>query len=148
MRFPQDYVVLVSGCCDTALEVEVHRLVALCSGEVFPEPFAVVLSLRCAVGLAGAFWRVFPERCLGGSGGGSPRACLRCFYSSACCSVLSDGLCCLVVGLCILVKSAWALLVEVLCPLWTVILAPSPADCGVLRWLANVADLSLAMMGR
>ncbi|MQL91653.1 hypothetical protein Taro_024268 [Colocasia esculenta] len=30
-----------------------------------------VLGLRCAVGLAGAFWRVFPEQCLGGSGGGS-----------------------------------------------------------------------------
>ncbi|MQM00196.1 hypothetical protein Taro_032928, partial [Colocasia esculenta] len=31
--------------------------------------------LRCAtsVGLASAFWRVFPERCLGGSGGGCPR---------------------------------------------------------------------------
>ncbi|MQL73774.1 hypothetical protein Taro_006099, partial [Colocasia esculenta] len=55
------------------------------------------LSLRCAVGLAGAFWRVFPERCLGGFGGGSPRTGLRCFCSSACCSVLSDGLCCLVI---------------------------------------------------
>ncbi|MQM18638.1 hypothetical protein Taro_051633 [Colocasia esculenta] len=105
-------------CCDTCLwllsawcwlvvssgEAEVHRLVALCSGEVFPEPFVVVLSLRCAVGLAGVFWRVFPERCLGGYGGGSPRTYLRCFYSSACCSVLSDSLCCLVIGLCILVK--------------------------------------------
>ncbi|MQM14609.1 hypothetical protein Taro_047543 [Colocasia esculenta] len=32
--------------------------------------------LRYAVVLAGAFWRVFLERCLGGSGGGSPRTCL------------------------------------------------------------------------
>ncbi|MQL94715.1 hypothetical protein Taro_027373 [Colocasia esculenta] len=38
------------------------------------------------------------ERCLGGSGRGSPRTGLYCFYSSACCSVLSDGLCSLVVG--------------------------------------------------
>ncbi|MQM03693.1 hypothetical protein Taro_036478, partial [Colocasia esculenta] len=30
------------------------------------------------------------KRCLGGSGGGSPRTCLRCFCSSACCSVFSD----------------------------------------------------------
>ncbi|MQM17607.1 hypothetical protein Taro_050580 [Colocasia esculenta] len=59
---------------------------------------------ECAVGLAGAFWRVFPERCLGGSGGGSPRTCLHCSCSSTCCSVLSVSLCCLVVGLCILVK--------------------------------------------
>ncbi|MQM12126.1 hypothetical protein Taro_045040, partial [Colocasia esculenta] len=36
-----------------------------------------VLCLRCTVGLAGAFWRVFSERCLGGSGGGSPRTYLR-----------------------------------------------------------------------
>ncbi|MQM11075.1 hypothetical protein Taro_043976 [Colocasia esculenta] len=42
--FPQDCVVLVSCCCGAALEVEVHRLVALCSGEVFPEPFAIVLN--------------------------------------------------------------------------------------------------------
>ncbi|MQL76655.1 hypothetical protein Taro_009035, partial [Colocasia esculenta] len=47
--------------------------------------------LRCAVSLAGAFWRVFPERCLGGSGGGSLRTSLRCFCSSACCNVLFDG---------------------------------------------------------
>ncbi|MQM10128.1 hypothetical protein Taro_043018, partial [Colocasia esculenta] len=59
VRFPQNCVVLISGCCCVALEVEVHRLVALCSGE----------GLRCAIGLAGAFWRVFPELCLGGSSG-------------------------------------------------------------------------------
>ncbi|MQM18047.1 hypothetical protein Taro_051031 [Colocasia esculenta] len=47
-------------------------------------------SLRCAVGLAGAFWRVFPERCLGGSGEGSPKTCLCCFCSSTCYNVLSD----------------------------------------------------------
>ncbi|MQL92259.1 hypothetical protein Taro_024872 [Colocasia esculenta] len=46
----------------------------------------------------------FPERCLGGSGEGSLRIGLCCFCSPACCSVLSDGPCCLVVGLCILVK--------------------------------------------
>ncbi|MQM04176.1 hypothetical protein Taro_036970 [Colocasia esculenta] len=40
--------------------------------------------LRYAVVLAGAFWRVFPEWCLGGSGGGSPRTGLRCFYSLQC----------------------------------------------------------------
>ncbi|MQM05000.1 hypothetical protein Taro_037808 [Colocasia esculenta] len=40
---------------------------------------AVLVGLRCAVGLAGAFWRVFLERCLGGSGGGSPRTSLSCF---------------------------------------------------------------------
>ncbi|MQM04094.1 hypothetical protein Taro_036890 [Colocasia esculenta] len=50
-----------------------------------------------SVGLAGAFWRVFPERCLGGSGGGSPRTVLCCFCSSAGCSILSDVSCCLVV---------------------------------------------------
>ncbi|MQL90585.1 hypothetical protein Taro_023193 [Colocasia esculenta] len=58
-----------------------------------------------AVVLAGAFWWVFPERCLGGSGGGSPRTYLRCFCSSACCSV---SLCwSVLVGrliLCVLVK--------------------------------------------
>ncbi|MQM13179.1 hypothetical protein Taro_046102 [Colocasia esculenta] len=63
-----------------------------------------VLGLRCAVGLTGAFWRAFPERCLGGSGGVSPRTGLHCFCSSACCSVLSDGPCCLVIELCVLVK--------------------------------------------
>ncbi|MQL82465.1 hypothetical protein Taro_014932 [Colocasia esculenta] len=31
VRFPQNCVVLVSGCCCVALEAEVHRLVALCS---------------------------------------------------------------------------------------------------------------------
>ncbi|MQL93426.1 hypothetical protein Taro_026071 [Colocasia esculenta] len=64
----------------------------------------LLLGLRSAIGLAGVFWRVLPERCLGGSGRGSPRTGLRCFCSSACCSVLSDGQCCFVVGLCILVK--------------------------------------------
>ncbi|MQL72521.1 hypothetical protein Taro_004859 [Colocasia esculenta] len=45
-------------------------------------------SLRCAVGLAGAFWRVFPEWCLGGFGGGSPRTFL---CSSQECSVFVSG---------------------------------------------------------
>ncbi|MQL95356.1 hypothetical protein Taro_028028 [Colocasia esculenta] len=63
-----------------------------------------IWGLRCAVGLAGAFWRVFPERCLGGSGGGSPRIDLRFFCSSAYCGILFKILCRWVVGLCILVK--------------------------------------------
>ncbi|MQM06282.1 hypothetical protein Taro_039103 [Colocasia esculenta] len=42
-----------------------------------------VLGLRCAVGFASAFWRVFPEWCLGGFGGGSPRTGLHYFCSSA-----------------------------------------------------------------
>ncbi|MQL97264.1 hypothetical protein Taro_029952, partial [Colocasia esculenta] len=69
VRFPQNCVMLVSGCCYVALWVEVHRLVAQCSGE----------GLRYVVGLAGAFWQVFPERCLDGSGGGSPRMALGAF---------------------------------------------------------------------
>ncbi|MQM01490.1 hypothetical protein Taro_034256 [Colocasia esculenta] len=90
--------------------------------------------LRYAVVLAGVSWRVFPERCLGGSGGGSPRTCLRCFCSSACCSVLSDGLCCLVVWV---VHSGegssqdrpLSLLVEVLprnalCSFWATVVLP------------------------
>ncbi|MQM13041.1 hypothetical protein Taro_045963 [Colocasia esculenta] len=93
--------------------VRFPRTVCCCPGEGFSQDYFALIStvvvlpqsLRCAVGLAGAFWRVFLERRLGGSGGGSPRTCLRCFCSSACCSVLSDGLCCLVVGLCILVKA-------------------------------------------
>ncbi|MQL93745.1 hypothetical protein Taro_026391 [Colocasia esculenta] len=92
--------------------VRFPRTVCCCPGEHFSQDcfvlaFVVAVlpqSLRCAVGLAGAFWRVFPERCLGGSSGGSPKTCLHCFCSSTCCSVLSDSLCCLVVGLCILVK--------------------------------------------
>ncbi|MQL71277.1 hypothetical protein Taro_003577 [Colocasia esculenta] len=79
--------------------VRFPRTICCCPSESFSQDcFALVSavsvlpqSLRCAVGLAGAFWRVFPERCHGGSGGGSPRACLRCFCSSACCSVLSVG---------------------------------------------------------
>ncbi|MQM23061.1 hypothetical protein Taro_056122, partial [Colocasia esculenta] len=59
---------------------------ALCSGhraeQVLPEFFSV--------GSGG-------KRFLGGSGGGSPRAVLRCFCSSACCNVLFNGPCCLVV---------------------------------------------------
>ncbi|MQL81956.1 hypothetical protein Taro_014422 [Colocasia esculenta] len=118
------------------------RTVCCCPGEGFSQDYfalvsvVVVLpqSLRCTVGLAGAFWRVFPERCLGGSGGGSPRTCLRCFCSSAGCSVLSDGLYCLVVGLCILVKvllriALLSLLVEVLpksalCSFWATVVLP------------------------
>ncbi|MQL81774.1 hypothetical protein Taro_014229 [Colocasia esculenta] len=74
-----------------------------------------VLGLRYAVVLAGAFWWVFPERCLGGSSGGSPRTILCCFCSSACCSVLFDDPCCLVIGLCIPVKVLPRI---VLCHFW------------------------------
>ncbi|MQM23321.1 hypothetical protein Taro_056386 [Colocasia esculenta] len=61
-------------------------------------------SLRCVFGWLVHSGGFFPERCLSGSGGGSPKTGLRCFCSPACCSVLSNGPCCLVVGLCILVK--------------------------------------------
>ncbi|MQM11128.1 hypothetical protein Taro_044033, partial [Colocasia esculenta] len=91
-------------------------------------------SLRCAVCLAGAFWRVFLERCLGSSGGGSPKTCLRCFCSSACCSVFSDGLCCWPFGLCVLVKvlpriAPLLILAEVLprsaqCSFWATVVLP------------------------
>ncbi|MQM05875.1 hypothetical protein Taro_038692 [Colocasia esculenta] len=95
--------------CDTYLWLmSAWCWLVVSSGEVLPESFSIVSGgsegLRYAVGLAGAFLRVFPERCLGGFGGGSPSTCLCCFCSSACFSVLSDGPCCLVVGLCILVK--------------------------------------------
>ncbi|MQL69926.1 hypothetical protein Taro_002248 [Colocasia esculenta] len=74
-----------------AVVFSVWRTVAGKSSEVLLESFSVgsggsedysvlvsavaVLpqGMRYAVVLAGAFWRVFPERCLGGSGGGSPR---------------------------------------------------------------------------
>ncbi|MQL69157.1 hypothetical protein Taro_001453 [Colocasia esculenta] len=74
-------------------------LSALCwlvvnSGELLPEFFSV--------GSCGS--KVFPEQCLGGSGGGSPRTCLRYFCSSARCSVFSDGPCCWPFRLCVLVK--------------------------------------------
>ncbi|MQM11442.1 hypothetical protein Taro_044349, partial [Colocasia esculenta] len=92
--------------------VRFPRTVCCCPGESFSQDcFALVhaivvlpQSLRCAVGLAAAFWQVFPERCLGCSGGGSYRTSSCCFCSSACCSVLSDGLGCSIIGLCILVK--------------------------------------------
>ncbi|MQM13434.1 hypothetical protein Taro_046359 [Colocasia esculenta] len=102
--------------CDTYLWLlSAWCWLVVSSSEVLPESFSigfggcedcsvfvsavVVLpqGLRYAVVLAGAFWRVFPEWCLGGSGGGSPRTCLRCFCSSACCGVLSEGLCRLVI---------------------------------------------------
>ncbi|MQM01578.1 hypothetical protein Taro_034336 [Colocasia esculenta] len=67
------------------------RTVFCCPGESFSQDCSVLISaiavlpqgLRYAasVGLAGAFWRVFPERCLRGSGGGSPMTDLCCFCS-------------------------------------------------------------------
>ncbi|MQL83681.1 hypothetical protein Taro_016185 [Colocasia esculenta] len=80
--------------CRGALPVTMDCSVLVSAVAVLPQG----LSYAASIGLAGAFWRVFPERCLRGSGGGSPRTGLCCFYSSACCSVLSDGLCSLVVG--------------------------------------------------
>ncbi|MQL74184.1 hypothetical protein Taro_006522 [Colocasia esculenta] len=102
---------LVYGCCQPGAgwlwALNCFTLVSAVA--VLPQ------SLRCAVGLAG----FFPERCLGGSGGGSPRTGLCCFCSSACCSVLSDGSCCLVVwvvhsGECSSQDRPLSLLVEVL----------------------------------
>ncbi|MQM23093.1 hypothetical protein Taro_056154 [Colocasia esculenta] len=55
----------------------------------------------------GAFWRVFPEWHLGGSGGGSPRTGLCCFCSFAYCSVLSDGFLGHVGGLCVSLGCGW-----------------------------------------
>ncbi|MQM00507.1 hypothetical protein Taro_033242, partial [Colocasia esculenta] len=82
--------------------VRFPKTVCCCPGEGFSQDCSALVSavamlpqgLRCAasVGLASAFLRVFPERCLGGSGGGCPRTCLCCFCSSACCNVFSDGL--------------------------------------------------------
>ncbi|MQL90535.1 hypothetical protein Taro_023134 [Colocasia esculenta] len=85
--------------------VRFPRTVCCCSGEGFSEDCSVLVyavmvlpqGLRYAVVLTGAFWWIFPEWRLGGSGGGSPKTGLRCFYSSTCCSVLSDGPCCLIV---------------------------------------------------
>ncbi|MQL88583.1 hypothetical protein Taro_021157 [Colocasia esculenta] len=65
--------------------VRFPKTVCCCPGEGFSQDcFALVSvvavlpqSLMCAVGLAGAFWRVFPKQCLGGSSGGSPQTCLR-----------------------------------------------------------------------
>ncbi|MQM14461.1 hypothetical protein Taro_047393, partial [Colocasia esculenta] len=95
--------------------VRFPRTVCYCPGEGFSQDCSALIStvamlpqgLRCAtsIGLASAFWRVFPERCLGGSGGGCPRTGLCCFCSSTCCSVLYDGPCSSVIwGLCILVE--------------------------------------------
>ncbi|MQL89082.1 hypothetical protein Taro_021653, partial [Colocasia esculenta] len=60
------------------------------SGEVLPEFFSVGSGgsegLRYAIDLAGAFWWVFLEWCLGGSGGGSPRTGLQVLPKSVLCS--------------------------------------------------------------
>ncbi|MQM12268.1 hypothetical protein Taro_045184 [Colocasia esculenta] len=105
VRFPQNCVVLVSGCCGVALWVEVSvvwlvavalpsrlrctawlpcvlvqfsRTVGCCPGEVRSQDCSRLVSAGCcatsglryaAVVLAGAFWRVFLERRLGGSSG-------------------------------------------------------------------------------
>ncbi|MQL99876.1 hypothetical protein Taro_032605, partial [Colocasia esculenta] len=79
------------------------------SGELLLEFFSVGSGgsegLRSAVRLAGAFWRVFPKRCLSGSGGGSPRTYLRVlgvhFGLPLCCLY---GLKCVVWLGCVLVR--------------------------------------------
>ncbi|MQM22371.1 hypothetical protein Taro_055422 [Colocasia esculenta] len=135
VRFPQNCVVLVSGYCCAALKAEVHRLVALCSGEdcsMLVSAIAVLpQSLRCAVGLAGAFWRLFPERCLGGSCGGSPHSCFALFRLSLL-SLGGDELLSLPVGLSAL-QSAWAFPVKALCAWPCVWLLRWPA-CLVVRF--------------
>ncbi|MQL83654.1 hypothetical protein Taro_016145, partial [Colocasia esculenta] len=72
-------------------------------------------SLRCAVGSAGAFWRVFLERCLGGSG--------ECavWLGRVLVRFSSDG------SWHFLVESAWAFSVKVLCA-WSCV--------WLLRWPA------------
>ncbi|MQM14621.1 hypothetical protein Taro_047553 [Colocasia esculenta] len=57
--------------------------VVLCSVGVVAQAKQMFYGLRYAVVLAGSFWWVFLELCLGGSGGGSPRINLHCFCSSA-----------------------------------------------------------------
>ncbi|MQL99532.1 hypothetical protein Taro_032258, partial [Colocasia esculenta] len=72
--------------------VRFPRTVCCCPGEGFSQDYFVLISfvavlpqpLRYAVVLDGAFWRVFLQRCLGGSGGGSPRTCLHCFCLLQC----------------------------------------------------------------
>ncbi|MQL88073.1 hypothetical protein Taro_020625 [Colocasia esculenta] len=74
-----------------------------CSALVSAIAAVLPQGLRHAVGLDGAFWRFFPERCLGGSGGGSPRTVciasvvlLATVFSLMVCVVWSFGLCILV----------------------------------------------------
>ncbi|MQM02293.1 hypothetical protein Taro_035064 [Colocasia esculenta] len=76
------------------LAMDLMAVVFPCRGRLQASPGAVLLDcsmfvsvvavlpqgLRCAVGLASAFQLVFPELCLGGSGGGSPKTGLHCFY--------------------------------------------------------------------
>ncbi|MQL85873.1 hypothetical protein Taro_018396 [Colocasia esculenta] len=40
---------------------------------------SIIRGYTMAASTLSTFWRVFPEQCLGGSGGGSPRTGLRCF---------------------------------------------------------------------
>ncbi|MQL93654.1 hypothetical protein Taro_026301 [Colocasia esculenta] len=79
-------------------------------------------SLRYAasVGLAGAFWRVFPERCLGGSGGGWLLA--------------------------LLVESAWALSVKALCAWLCVWLLRWPACLVSHSGLMSAVGVWLAVL--
>ncbi|MQM21568.1 hypothetical protein Taro_054610 [Colocasia esculenta] len=89
VRFPQNCVVPVSGCCCAALEAEVHRLVVLCSGEGSQNRCCCPgegSSQDCSALVSAV--SVLPQ---------SMRTNLCCFCSSAYCSVLSDGSCCLVV---------------------------------------------------
>ncbi|MQL95364.1 hypothetical protein Taro_028030 [Colocasia esculenta] len=108
----KDYTFLLV-CCFPARVVRVLQVGCRCCcaayvASVVTQCVRAVVVRLALDSLAEVFpvWRtrVFLERCLGGSGGGSPRTGLRCFCSSTCCSVLYNGLCCLVVGLCVLVK--------------------------------------------
>ncbi|MQL81497.1 hypothetical protein Taro_013954, partial [Colocasia esculenta] len=127
--------------CDTCLWLlSAWCWLVVSSGEVLPESFSVgfggkllvvVLGLRYAVGLAGAFWQVFPEQYLGGSGGGSPFVASGGGSSQKCSVFVSGHHCvalwfevCRLVGLRygeVLPGRILALLVEVL---------PKAASCG------------------
>ncbi|MQL99764.1 hypothetical protein Taro_032493, partial [Colocasia esculenta] len=145
VRFPQSCVVRVSGCYCVALEAE--DCSALVSAVAVPPQ-----GLRCAasVGLAGAFWRVFLEWCLGGSGGGSPRTGLHSSQDrplSLLVEVLPRSALCLFRATVVLPlwfevfrlvelrpgESAWALSVKVSCPWLCVWLLHWPA-CLVSRF--------------
>ncbi|MQM13118.1 hypothetical protein Taro_046040, partial [Colocasia esculenta] len=73
--------------------VRFPRTVGCCPGEVRSQDCSGLVSAGCCatsglrydvVVLAVAFWWVFPERRLGGSGGGSPRTSLCCFCCLMC----------------------------------------------------------------
>ncbi|MQL99024.1 hypothetical protein Taro_031744, partial [Colocasia esculenta] len=86
-------VALLVERCDTCLWLFVGLVLAGC--ELWLRCIAwlpCVLGLRYPVDLAGVFWRIFLERCLSGSGGGSPRTGLHSVY---CFSMLPSPVWCL-----------------------------------------------------